>query len=212
MVKKKKQEEMAYILKSIPKYDKAVNIILNTDWFSVCHEYGIFEIFTQEYIKELSNFIEKRFGKNIKIVEVCAGDGRLTKVLKEKGFNIIGIDDRSRQKDEKGKTKEKQDIKYPDFIINQEALQYIKDIKPELIIASWIEYGSDLDIKIVETGIPLIIIGEGHGGCTGTFEFWNRDEFKYEKLDKATKYNIARTDGGFMGLSKHTSTYLVRLK
>ncbi len=208
----KKWQEIASTLKDIPCYKKVVKIIEANDlenpfisFFSIVHKYGIFEIFTREFVDNLSSFIEKKFGKNVKIVEVCAGDGRLSKALKEKGFNIIAVDNRSRQNPD-----ETSDIEYPDFVINDSALNYIKNNKPELILASWIEFQDNLDIKLVETGIPLIIIGEASGGCTGTSKFWERKDFRYKKLEDASEYNISRTDSKFM--MHHTSTYLVRKK
>lgn len=202
---KKKQEKLALWLKNLPAYDDVARFVNVDPWgglFSITHKYGIFEIFTKELVDELATFIIKEFGQSAKVIEACAGDGRLTKALQDKGLNIVGVDTRIRK-----------DITYPGFISNRDALSCIQTVKPDVIIASWIEYGSKLDIDLVMTGIPLIIIGETHGGCTGSSDFWEREDFTYKKLDAISKYNISRTDYN-MGdqICHHTSTYLVKLK
>jgi len=73
--------------------------------------------------------------------------------------------------------------------------------------------GSPLDIKLVETGVPLIYIGEGEGGATGSKEFWQRGDFSFKKLPCST-WNLARTDTP-TGIAKekirhHTATWLVK--
>jgi len=56
----------------------------------------------------------------------------------------------------------------------------------EVLFASWICYGSELDYKlthkwVVEQGKPFILLGEGNG-CTGSELFWKRADVEYRVL------------------------------
>ena len=68
-------------------------------------------------------------------------------------------------------------------VVQMDAIEAVRHYQPEVIVVSWVPYGSDLDARLAELagelGIPLILIGEGHGGCTGSNEFWNRGREVY---------------------------------
>ena len=223
--------EIIETLRTIPAYAVAKQLVVTElHCFSACRRAGIFEIYTQEYVDELAAFITTRFGKRARVVEACAGDGRLTKALQQRGIDVTAVDDRSRGTGEwwarhhrphpsespstpshpKGP-----EIEYPGWIIRADAIEYIKEHEPDLVIGSWIELGDDLDQRLVATGIPLIIIAETNlGGTTGTNEFWGRNDLEYERLKEISSYNLSRADaGGHMSSwGSSTSTHLVTLK
>ncbi len=173
-------------------------------YFHLCGLLGAFEIYTKEYIKALSGDLEKirKGGKEKLILEVFAGDGRLARYLKGQGFNIIATDNKSRK-----------DIRHAEDVECWEAIDAVFHYKPYLTIASWIPGGSTLDLKLVETSVPLIYIGEGEGGATGSKEFWQRGDFSFKELP-CSIWNMARTDTP-TGTTKekirhHTATWLVK--
>lgn len=80
--------------------------------------------------------------------------------------------------------------------------------------ASWVECRDDLDQRLAETGIPVIIIAETNlGGTTGTEEFWERADFAYEHLKTISAYNLSRADAirDVSSLGPSTSTHLVTM-
>lgn len=223
--------EIIETLRTIPTYAVAKRLVITElHCFSACKRAGIFEIYTQEYVDELTAFITMRFGKQARVVEACAGDGRLTKALQQRGIDVTAVDDRSRSARDAWARHHRphpsespsspshpkgSGIDYPGWVIKADAIEYIKEHEPGLVIASWIELGDDLDQRLVEIGIPLIIIAEmSLGGTTGTSEFWGRNDLEYERLKEISYYNLSRADaGGHMSsLRSSTSTHLVTLK
>lgn len=218
-------------LRTIPTHAVAKQLVVTElHCFSACKRAGIFEIYTQEYVDELAAFITTRFGKQARVVEACAGDGRLTKALQQRSIDVTAVDDRSRGPGEWWVRHHRPhpseslsapsyprapEIDYPGWVIKADAIEYIKEHEPDLVIASWIELGDDLDQRLVERGIPLIIIAETNfGGTTGTHEFWGRNDLEYERLKEISSYNLSRADAGghVASLGPSTSTHLVTLK
>jgi hypothetical protein len=223
--------EIIKTLRTIPTYALAKRLLVTeVHCFSACKRASIFEIYTQEYVDGLTAFITMRFGKQARVVEACAGDGRLTKALQQRGIDVTAVDDRSRGARDAWARHHRphpsesptapshpkgSGIDYPGWVIKADAIEYIKEHKPDLIIASWIEMGDELDQRLVETGIPLIIIAETSlGGTTGTNEFWERNDLEYERLKEISSYNLSRADAGGHqpSFGTSTSTHLVTLK
>lgn len=180
------------------------------DMFSFCHEERIFQLWNLEYICCLVDEILERVGKGL-VLEVCAGDGQLTHWLKQRGVNILAADNFSWGKD--SKTKNQIQAIFP--VERMEALEAIDFYKPEMVIVSWLPYGSDLDVKILKKQIPyFIVIGEGQYGCTGSVEFWE----KYEKLGykltwtECDRWNLCRTDYTWKDepIRRHSSTAILK--
>ncbi len=227
--------EIAETLREIPPYAVARKVLkIEPGAFSACKRAGIFEIYTQVYVDELAAFITARFCKQAEIVEACAGDGRLTKALQQRGIAVTPVDDRSRgteawesahrpPRPPSGSLADRHpvrkprgpDIAYPDWVIKGNAVEYVTQHQPDVVIASWVECGDALDQRLVETGIPVIIIAETNlGGTTGTEEFWERDDFAYEHLKTISAYNLSRADAirDVSSLGPSTSTHLVTMK
>jgi hypothetical protein len=64
-----------------------------------------------------------------------------------------------------------------DQVIKMGAVTAIKIYKPDIVFASWIPYRSTVDFKIAKLGRPIILVGEGGGGCTGSDRLEERDRF-----------------------------------
>jgi len=169
----------------------------------MCSRNNIFQVWCDEYIDELKNEIKKLVGDDL-VLEVCAGDGMLTHWLKEKGVNIIATDNMSWH------NKDKRPIKLYGQAIAIDAIDAIKKFKPRLIIASWVEYGSTLDVDILKENPEFFInIGERYGGCTGSellWESYDKRGYASKELENVDKYNLCRTDDA-LGV-RHSSTTL----
>ena len=182
------------------------------DMFSFCDKEKIFQLWNLEYICCLTDEILERVGKGL-VLEVCAGDGQLTHWLKQRGVNILATDNFSWGKGPKSKFQNQIDAIFP--VENMEALEAIDFYKPEMVIVSWISYGSDLDVKILKKQVPyFIVIGEEQHGCTGSVEFWE----EYEKLGykltwtECDQWNLCRTDYAWKDnpISRHSSTAILK--
>ncbi len=194
----------------MPTYQTVRDFILS---FNSCAIYGIshkeyrFQFWNKEYISELACEIRKLVGDRL-VLEVCAGDGLLTKWLKEEGINIIATDNFQWEIP----------ILFP--VERIDAIAAARRYKPYLIIASWIECDTDLDVQLLNENCDcLIIIGEGEGGCTGSEGFWKKYEEKYtlRYAEIADKFNLCRTDYSFAmfdgdNIMRHSSTVILERK
>lgn len=130
--------------------------------------YG-FPCFSKEVIQEMIHFIDHR-----KVLEVCAGKGWLSKLLKDAGVDLISTDNYSW--DERSRFTPWKD-KFTD-VIQLDALEAMDQYPDsDVIILSWPEYLSPLAAfvlnRCIERNIPLIYIGEWQGGCTANDEFFD---------------------------------------
>ncbi len=181
-------------------------------WFSKCREHNIFQLWNKEYIETLASEIKKLIGEDL-AVEVAAGDGMLSHWLREHGINIIASDNMSWH--EKGERHDRdQPVKTQSEVEKLDGVAAVKKYKPRLVIASWVEYTSTLDIEILEQSPEFfIIIGEGRGGCTGSEELWERFgelEYRLDWFKDLDGYNICRTDSAIPGfkMQRHSTTSL----
>lgn len=167
------------------------------NWFLFCHKENIFQAFSYEFIEILAKEI-KELSINGKIVELCAGNGKLSYWLKKFDVFSIAVDDYSLNG-------LKRDSNYVEELTHIEALH---KYKPELVIGCWIPYKSKvaldvLDLKCVKYYID---IGEGCGGCTGVDELWNTKDFALKRLKELEKFSLCRADYDLE--NKHSFTVL----
>lgn len=180
-------------------------------WFSTCIRKALFQLWNKEYVEELSVEIKKLVNDKL-VLEVAAGDGMLSHWLREYGVNIKATDDMSWHNFDRTEYP----IKIRSEVEKLDAIEAIQKYKPNLVIASWIPYGSDLDYKILKEKVSyFIIIGEGPGGCTGSEVFWEKYEeegYVWEYFKEVDKYNICRTDSAIQNIRiyKHSSTALFK--
>ncbi len=71
-----------------------------------------------------------------------------------------------------------------------EAVEAVKTHQPDVVFASWIPYlDKGIDYEIACMGIPMLIVGEGWGGCTGSKKFWG--PYSHDDDDVSRPYQIA---------------------
>ncbi len=157
----------------LPMHADIERAFSNDEWKSFCFNYEnpIFEVLSEEFLDSFSEYLIQRTENHaasedspITILEVGAGNGRLSHFLRQKlevrspgKFNVVATDS-----GEWG-------LKKPcpvEIIGHCEAL---KKYKPQIVICSWMPYCKDLtkDFRDTESVSEYILIGETDGGCCG---------------------------------------------
>ena len=108
-------------------------------------------VLTAEYLNSVERLL-----RPYRVVEVCAGVGTLGRLMRARGLDWTTTDEGP----------------VNDTVKKCDALAAVSIFKPEVVFASWIPYGSPLDGQlaemVAERHIPMVVIGEGNGGCTGS--------------------------------------------
>jgi hypothetical protein len=210
--------KLPWDITELPDFKTVLDFIYSnrSEPFLTCNEQNIFQLWTKEYIENLSKIIRKLIKDHL-VLEVCAGDGSLSNWLRQYGVNIIATDNFSWGKRGKLMRGRRKPIIAIFEVKDLDALKAIDHYKPSLVIASWIPYGDNLDIEILKKKVAyFILIGEGKHGCTGTVEFWEKyKKLGYEEIifKGCDTYNLCRTDYSFgREISQHSITSVFKLK
>lgn len=163
MLSGKLTEEDAFNFK-----DKLVNSYELRRYFTKNSWYLI----TVEYLQTL-----RLLTKGLSVLEVCAGGGHTSRLMNENGCKWIATDMNVGEGNHYGTI-------WNSNVVKMEALEAIVYFQPNVIFVSWIPCESDLDISIASMEVPVIMVGEGRGGCTGSDEFWKKYEGKVVSLDE----------------------------
>jgi hypothetical protein len=155
------------------------------DLINFCKGYGesvgevehspMYEIWNKEYIQAFSNYLTERLDEleatpdePVRIVEVGAGDGKLSAFLKE---HMGDVSDRveiiATDSGEWGGIDQMQDVQ------SYSAKEAVEELEPEIVISSWMPYKVDFtkDFREQESVQEYILIGETN--CTGAkWETW----------------------------------------
>ena len=149
-------------------YKTKIDTILGSTMLRFEYVKYCFPILSHEFITDLSNFCKGY--KNI--VEIGCGRGWMSYWLKKYGTELESVDN----------------MKWPtfddyfDFVIDDDAIEYVKNNNNDLIIMSWPDYQSSFAYDVWENMTEhqtLIYIGEGYGGCTADDKFHTAVQ-KYE--------------------------------
>lgn len=141
----------------------------------------LFQIYSREFIQQVADIVEnilREIDMDGPILEVMAGDGRLADFLRpllEREY--IATDVKSKR----------YNIAYPKWIHELDAEDAIAEFNPAIAIMSWEPYLSTKSIEIVDSGIPLMWIGNPER-C-GHFDLFDR---KHAGLDCA--FCVSRHD------------------
>ncbi|MEK7166794.1 MAG: hypothetical protein AAB732_00015 [Patescibacteria group bacterium] len=218
-------KDVTFIFKNPEKF-------FSNEYIRLCDpdkKHPVFEFLNEEFINAFSDYLfqqiknldEFKTNKPITILEVCAGNGRLTyflqqkfeKILSEK-VKIIGTD--SKQWGLK-------------TFFPVEKLDYkaaIKKYQPEIIICSWMPPEEDFtkDFRSFESVKEYILIGESDNNCCGNrwltwgINYDKKDQIipyvadGFERIDinEVKKYQICKTD--MIGQYNHSNTVSFRRK
>ena len=132
----------------------------------------------------------KAFVGNDTVLEIGAGLGLWAKLMQDAGINVTATD--SPKKSDKGEYLQGEQFTGVEQIDHIDALDRYHDKK--ILFLCWPPYDTSLAYESVEyfTGDKVIFIGEGSGGCTGCFNFYNSLD---ENWTKVKEIEIPQWDG-----------------
>jgi hypothetical protein len=182
----------------------------------------IYEFLNVEYINELSDYLIERISEVVKkkegtvtVLEIGAGDGRLTHFIKEKveaalpgKVRVIATDNSSW---------ENHGIRQDFPVENMDYREALKVFKPDIVLSSWMPNDADFSKPIRKTPSvkEYVLIGEADSGCCGdpwlTWGYtsdgpttkkilpYKNDHF--ERVDVECPHQVGRTQYKFGGES-----------
>lgn len=156
------------------------------------NERGIYCFYTKELIRKLSEL-----SGNTTCLEIAAGDGTLTRFLREKGINCLATDDYSWE----------HYIKYPEFVEKLEAGDALKKYQPETVISSWTPPNNTFEKHIFQTDSvnTYVVIGsKNHLGSGNQEVYQNQDSFHMEYSEELS--------GLIIPPSQNNAVYIFRRK
>jgi len=140
-----------------------------------------FQFWNKQFNDALTKVLQKMKPKLI--LEVGAGQGILSKILTDRGFNVKAIDNFSWPFDKRYFKIEKIDYK-------NALLKY----QPDVVIGSWMPLGTDWtkDFRKTKSVKHYIIIGEVDACCGG--DWTDRKTWPMKRENEISKYALCRTD------------------
>lgn len=145
----------------------------DSEWHKFCFDENkpVFEFLNEEFLNSLSDYLSKRVDelgatadKPLVILEVGAGNGRLTHFLEQKlnervsgKIKIVATDSG------------KWEIQPTFPVENIEQNEALKKYQPQVVVSCWMCYGEDwtADFRAADSVQEYLIIGETDGGCVG---------------------------------------------
>lgn len=97
---------------------------------------GIYCFYSRELVKALAAIIGSK-----SCLEIAAGDGTLTRFLKDQGAHIEATDNQTW----------KHSLQYPDAVHNCDAKVALRNYKPEVVVCSWPPANNDFERSIFKT-------------------------------------------------------------
>ncbi len=118
---------------------------------------GIYCFYTRELIDELVTMIGTRT-----CLEIGAGDGTLTRFLKDREVKITATDNHGWQNI----------IQYPEWVLKLEAREALKTYAPEVVLCSWPPSQNDFERHVYTTPSVMlyIVIGSRHRFAFGNWK------------------------------------------
>ncbi|MBN9240158.1 MAG: hypothetical protein BGO97_10630 [Micrococcales bacterium 70-64] len=104
---------------------------------------GIYCFYSKEFIAEVTKLAAGR-----PVLEIAAGDGTLTRFLRDAGVDCIATDDHSWSRE----------ITYGSSVEKLDARQALRKYKPEVVICSWPPPGNSFERDVFSTGSVRVYI------------------------------------------------------
>jgi hypothetical protein len=130
---------------------------------------GIYCFYSRELIEALAGMIASR-----SCLEIGAGDGTLTRFLKDQGVQLTATDNHGW-----GNA-----VAYPDWVIRLDAREALASYAPEVVICSWPPAQNDFERQVFNTpSVQLyIVIGSRHHFAFGNWDDYRRQTaFEFEE-------------------------------
>ena len=136
---------------------------------------GIYCFYSQELVEKLAALTGSR-----SCLEIAAGDGTLTRFLKDRGVQITATDNGSW----------KDSVEYPDWVVRRDAREALKMFSPEVVICSWPPAGNDFESRVFRTrSVQMyIVIASRHRFASGNWnEYTRQTAFTFEEDKDLTR-------------------------
>lgn len=175
---------------------------------SVCRAIPVFQIWTRESVALLGALLQGL--RSRQVLEVGAGDGRLTRALEQegsrRGFRVQGQDDGSWARNLEAST-----LRQPVCSLRIESIpESLQALQPDTVVVSWMPLGQDWTplFRACPSVRQYLLIGEPWGGCTGALEQWDIPPgWRIQEVEGFQRVGRSRTDEGPWGA---TSLWVVR--
>jgi hypothetical protein len=130
---------------------------------------GIYCFYSRDLISALTVMIGTR-----SCLEIAAGDGTLSRFLKERGVSVNASDDYSWE----------HAVRYPEWVVRQDAKESLRNSNPEVVICSWPPSGNSFERQVFRTkSVQLyIVIGSRHRHAAGNWgDYQEQTTFGFEE-------------------------------
>jgi hypothetical protein len=136
----------------------------------LAESHGIYCFYSRELVDELATLIGSAL-----CVEIAAGDGALTRFLKEAGVVISATDDHSWS----GK------VTYANEVTKLDARSALKELRPEVVICSWPPAKNSFEQFVFETESVqrYIVIGSRHKFSSGNWPIYHSQKTFKMRMD-----------------------------
>lgn len=196
----RKTAEKLVSVEKIPRYGELSNLNDHMEkdlwygaWRDFCSEENIFHAFCYEFVGNLIREI-KKLGIRDKVVEVCAGNGKLSYWLWCFGVPLVATDDYSW---------EDEIFMRPGYVERLSHQEALRKYNPELVIGCWIPLHSTIAMDVLDWKSVKYYIDIGEE-CTGVEELWNRNDVEHSSIRSANNFKMSRTE--------YSSAHLFRKK
>jgi hypothetical protein len=127
---------------------------------------GIYCFYSKPLIKRIAAMIGDQ-----RCLEIAAGDGTLSRFLRDEGVPITATDDHSWS----------HTVEYPDLVVRQDARDALRERQPEVVICSWPPPGNTFEREVFETRSVQLYIA-----INSRHDFASGDRGAYERQDAFT--------------------------
>jgi hypothetical protein len=131
---------------------------------------GIYCFYSKELLAALAELIGSR-----SCLEIAAGDGTLTRFLRNMGIQIQASDDYSWE----------HAVRYPEWVARRDAKESLRLHAPEVVVCSWPPAGNGFERQIFRTrSVQLyIVIGSRHRFAAGNWnDYQEQTAFNSEEM------------------------------
>jgi hypothetical protein len=135
---------------------------------------GIYCFYSQPLVDELARIVGDR-----RALEIAAGDGTLTRFLRDAGVDIVATDDHSWK-----------DVTFPEDVIREDAKTALSKRAPRVVICSWPPASNDFEGAVFRTrSVELyIVISSRHHFAAGNWATYERQgEFEFKEEPELSK-------------------------
>ncbi len=181
--------------KVLPKghFEEAIQKILElhgnlgtVTWVEYCMLRGIYHIYTTEFVDSLAEELKSLNADSGKpILEICAGDGTLSRELVARGSNMVAVDDKSWD-----------GLNFGPNVIELDGLDAVREYEPWVVIGCWVPKGNEVDVNVLRypTVRAYIHIGYKKDGITGSKKLWKEPGWKFKALRSVNQYALGPGD------------------